>query len=264
MRHYEVPREQAKMRVSAEKAASLSFKMLYVGVGVAVVGVAGFFLAFFYQNVLNAAGLPYRNVQAAAIATVFAGWVVFRLFAGSLGISTRGLTHGRLVSILKNQAEVPLDEVLILRRHIGIALLTLGDDWALYPAVLADDPTRSVPAVLVGPGGVFAIQPVNSDPKRPSFRDPSPLLLAGRAELERRLRTPVTPILAFSRSRKKYTSPHDVKTFTMAELLAYLDARPETLDKAARLDLERHLQSLTNLPAHTPSLVYSYKRAAAA
>lgn len=249
MRHYELPPEEAKKLVSTEKARSWKFRMIYLGVSIAIFGSVIFGLAFLYQNPLNQAGFPYRQVQLAGILFVFVGWLVFRISCGSLGISTRNLSYSKLAAILKNQVEIPLDVWKTLRRQLAISLMSLKDDWALYPSLFADDPKKHIPAVLSGPGGIFAIQLVYQNPRKNDFMDPAPGLAAARADLEKLLKQPVTPVLAFMRSKKHYATNHEeIKLYTLPELLAYIESRQTTLDGAALQQIESEIQYLANLP----------------
>jgi len=261
MRHYELPPEEAKKLVNSEKAASWKFKLIYVGVAIAVCGAAAFALAFFYQNPLNEAGLPYRQVQMAAIVVVFLGWLIFQVFCRTLGINTRNLSYNKLVSILKNQVETPFDELKALRKQLSIALLSLNDDWALFRSVFADDPHKHIPAVLSGPGGIFAIHPVFQNPRKNDFVDPAPSLLLGSAELQSRLKQPVTPIVAFLRNKKHYSTDNEgLKIYTLQELLAHIESRQTVLDMLELQQVESKIRYLANLPRNAVEISNSKGR----
>jgi flagellar basal body-associated protein FliL len=53
-----------KQLVSAEKRKTLPFILLLIGVGILIVGVAGFFSAFFFNELIEARWpVRYRDVQ---------------------------------------------------------------------------------------------------------------------------------------------------------------------------------------------------------
>ncbi len=132
MHAFERPEQERQKRISREKEASLPFWLVRFSFVLGVVGVIGFFLAFFYQTVLNRIGLPYRQAQAMAIAVVFVAWVIFTLACRRLGISTRGLTYPKLMSILRNEVETLPDEFKASRKQIAAAFGSLSDDWLLF------------------------------------------------------------------------------------------------------------------------------------
>ncbi|MEW6181022.1 MAG: hypothetical protein AB1522_13965 [Chloroflexota bacterium] len=249
MRAFERPEQERQKLISREKEASLPFWLVRFSFALGVVGVIGFFLAFFYQTVLNRLGLPYRQAQAIAILVVFIAWVIFMLACRHLGISTRGLTYPKLMSILRNEVETPPDEFKASRKQIAAAFGSLSDDWLLFPDVFADDPTQVLPMVLLGPGGVFAIRVNYQDPRSKGFEDPAVSLLAGSAALEKRLGVPVKPILAFTRHTKHYQNRYEqVKVFTFPDALAYITSREAVLDAHQRRQVEQTLAELANLP----------------
>jgi len=249
MRAFERPEQERKKLISREKEASLPFWLVRISFVMGIIGVVLFFLAFFYQNVLNRMGMPYREAQAAAILIVFIAWLIFTLACRTLGISTRALTYPKLMSILRNEVETPPDEFKASRKQIAAAFGSLNDDWLLFPDIFADDPTQALPMVLLGPGGIFAIRVNYQDPRSKDFNDPAIALLAGTQALEKRLGVSVRPILAFSRHTKHYQPVHpEVKVFTFPDALTYITSREATLDAAQRRQLSLLLAELANLP----------------
>ncbi|GAP09649.1 hypothetical protein BECAL_00799 [Bellilinea caldifistulae] len=249
MRAFERPEQERKKLISRDKEASLPFRLVRFSFVLGVVGVIGFFLAFFYQTVLNRIGLPYRQAQATAILVVFIAWVIFTLACRHLGISTRGLTYPKLMSILRNEVETPPDEFKASRKQIAAAFGSLSDDWWLFPDIFADDPTQVLPMVLLGPGGVFALRVNYQDPRSKDFRDPAVPLLTGSQMLEKRLGVPVKPILAFSRHTKHYQPVHEeVKVFTFPDALTYVTSREAWLDAHRCRQIGQQLAELANLP----------------
>ncbi len=249
MRALERPEQERKKLISPQKEASLSFRLARFSFVLGVVGVILFFLAFFYQTALNRMGLPYRQAQFAAILIVFIAWVIFTLACRHLGISTRGLTYTKLMSILRNEVEPPPDEFKASRKQIAAAFGSLSDEWLLFPDIFADDPTQTLPMALLGPNGVFAIRVNYQDPRSKDFRDPAVPLLAGSAALEKRLGVAVKPILAFSRHTQHYRNVHEqVKVFTFPDALAYITSREASLDAHQRRQISRLLAELANLP----------------
>ena len=249
MRHYELPPEEAKKLISSEKANTWQFRLVHAGVWIAIVGAIGFMLAFFYQKPINATGLPYRQAQLLFILIVFAGWMIFNVSCTMLGINIRKLNYKKLVSILKNQVEVPFDEQRALRKQVALALVGLSDDYAFFPAVFADDPARSVPALLTGPGGVLALHPVHKKVHDKDFVDPAKTLMAGSAELEKRLKHTVIPVVTFLRNRKGYEVQDEaVKAFTLPELYAYIESRKPVFQTEELKQVEREIRYFANLP----------------
>ncbi len=249
MRAFERPEQERKKFISPEKEASLPYWLVRFSFVLGVLGVIGFFLAFFYQTVLNRLGLPYRQAQAAAILVVFIAWVIFTLACRRLGISARGLTYPKLMSILRNEVETPPDEFKASRKQVAAAFGSLSDDWLLFPDIYADDPSQALPMVLLGPGGVFAIRVNYQDPRSKGFQDPAVPLLAGSAALEKRLGVAVKPILAFTRHTKRYSNPHErVKVFTFPDALVYITSREAALDAHQQRQIGLQLAELANLP----------------
>lgn len=249
MRRLELPPQAAKKLLSDEQAASPAFLLMKAGVGIAVVGVIAFILAYFYQTALTQAGLPYRQVQASAVFVVFLGWMLFVLCAGRLGISVRRLTYPRLVAILRNEVEQGYDEEAGLRTKVGNSLSGLGPAWTLYPTIFSGDPGKRIPMVAVGPGGVYPIHVVTTDPARKGFIDPLPVLVAAAQELEKRLGHPVQPVVTFLRSKKRYVvSDERVKAYTLPELYAHLEARQVQLTPADIQRIDGVLRELSRLP----------------
>ncbi len=252
MHAFERPEQERQKRISHEKEASLPFWLVRFSFVLGVVGVIGFFLAFFYQTVLNRIGLPYRQAQAMAIVVVFVAWVIFTLACRRLGISTRGLTYPKLMSILRNEVETLPDEFKASRKQIAAAFGSLSDDWLLFPDIFADDPSQVLPMVLLGPGGIFAIRVNYQDPRSKDFLDPAVPLLAGSAALEKQLGVPVKPILAFTRHTKHYHKIHEqVRVFTFPDALVYINSREAVLDAHQRRQIASRLAELANLPKQT-------------
>jgi len=250
MQRLELPASELKKLISSEDASSIWYKLVHASVWLAVIGVAGFFVAFFYQKTILAAGLSYRTFQAGAILVVFIGWILFMVFCSRLGISTRKLTYRKLMCILKNQAETDDDIIDAIRRQTGLALANLDDQWSLYPSIFIADQKKTIPMVLVGPAGIYPMQVIYQDPRKKEFVDPLPVLKAGSAELEKQLKTPVKPVIAFLRNNKHYHCPDEsIKTFTTSELYAYVTSREEKLDPADLSQVHIQMRRLANLPA---------------
>lgn len=249
MRFLELPPAEPIKMINEDLHRSLRFKMLYVGVAVAILGFMAFFLAFGYQNPINATGVSYRVVQGVSIAVVFFGWLIFMVFCASLGISTRKLTYPRLVAILKNQVEIPIDVEAAIRKQVGLALANLDDSWTLYPTVFVANPEKSLSGVIVGPGGVFPVGFIYQDPHKHDFIDPMPRLVAGSKELEKQIKHPVKPLMIFLRNRKHYHTDHeDVRNYTTQEAYAHLTSREVELAGPDLEQMNRKLHALANLP----------------
>ena len=211
-------------------------------------GIAGFFLAFFYQKPINASGVSYRIVQGSSILVVFIGWVLFKVFCATLGISSKKLTYNRVQAILKNQVETPYDVEGAIRRQLGLALTSLDSQWTLYPTVFVADPEKTIPGVVVGPGGVFPIQIVYSDPHKRDFIDPLPSLVAGSKELGKQLNRTVKPVLVFLRNRNHYHNECEgVHNLTTQEFYAYLTSRETELTGVELASVRQALHRLSNL-----------------
>ncbi|HEX2979510.1 MAG TPA: hypothetical protein VHO48_04540 [Anaerolineaceae bacterium] len=250
MQRLELPAQKAQNLIAPEKASGFTFQLTRVGVAVALLGAIAFMLAFFYQKPLNAANLPYRQVQAISIVVVFAGWVLFSFACSAVGVSTRKLTYEKLKAILRNEVEIPMDVSLVMRRKIALALSALDDRWALYPVVFNDQAIRRVPMVLAGPGGVFALDVVSIDPRdKNKFVDPAPRIIAGSAELEKRLHRPVKPVVVFFRHKNHYKNDAEILAkYTFQELEAHVKSRPETIEGVDLASVHDTLRKLAKMP----------------
>jgi hypothetical protein len=257
MRYYEKPPEERKKLISSEKASSWKYVVIRLSYYLGIIGVLFFFLAFFFQDSLDAAGYPYRRVELYGVTIVFLAWMCFLIFCRMLSINTSGLTYPKLMSIFRNQVIEEFDEFQYLRKQVAASLGFLDDTWALYPDIFADDPRKHIQMVVVGPGGVFGLAVINKDPKKKEFVDPTATLILGCEELAKKLKTPIQPILVFMRKKKVYENPlPELKIFTLHEMVAYLDSRERVLEAVELKTLEGELKFVANLGSgiiHIPS-----------
>lgn len=173
MKYYEAIKENAQKLVSDENYSGIKYFMLRLCVVVALAGLVGMFFGYAYSDFLTERNINYRDIQGYSIAAVFVGWVLFMVFCRTLGISARRLTYEKFLSIMKNQVEMPFDMERSNRKKVANSLVNLSDDWRLFSTIYGANPDRCIHLIITGPGGVYALNCVYSDPKKKEFKDPA-------------------------------------------------------------------------------------------
>ncbi len=264
MRYYEKPPEERKKLISSEKASSWKYAVIRLSYYLGILGTVFFFMAFFFQDSLDAAGFPYRRVELYGVTIVFLAWMSFLIFCRMLSINTSGLTYPKLMSIFRNQVIEEFDEYQYLRKQVAASLGFMDDSWAIYPDIFADDSRKHLQMVVVGPGGVFGLAVVNKDPRKKDFVDPTATLILGCEELGKKIKTTVVPILVFMRKVKSYENPlPELKVFATHEMVAFLDSRESVLNSIELKSLESDIKYVANLGSgvvHIPNKFTNTKK----
>jgi hypothetical protein len=130
------------------------------------VGVAAFFSAFLYRDLIqNRWGVTFRSVQTKSIYIAAVGVIFYVLGALLLKVPIRKTTYYKVTTIMKNE---PFDPARKgdYTKAIYARLHNLGDEWAYFSEVKPPDCDFVIPQVIVGPGGVFATQPISYNPEQ--------------------------------------------------------------------------------------------------
>lgn len=238
------PRPPAQKLLSEEQTSSLLYRLMQLGLVIAVLGTLAFLLSFLTRSTLAARGIAFRDAQVYSIFVAFLGGGLFALSAASFKIDLSALTFDRLLAIVRNEVYVPPDESAHLIRLIAASLSSLSNEWTLYGGVGLPASKAGLPFALVGPAGVFGLELNTEDPRKRSYKDPAPGLERACSWLQSQVGTPVSPVLLFPRRAQDYNNTHRrVKAFTTEEALAWLNSRPETLDASARRQVDGVLRS---------------------
>jgi hypothetical protein len=230
----EPPKPPKRRLLSAEQTSAWQHQVLRLAVVLAGIGTVGFLLPFLFRTILTTLGIQWTNIQSYSLVVVFVGGVLFVLSASYFGIDIRWLTLDRLLAIIRNEVYAPPEEGEHLRRQLKAALSSLDDRWSLYPRVNLERSGHLVPFVLLGPGGVFAIDLNIADPRKGNYVDPGPGLASGCTVLQGMLSEKVVPVLLFHRYESHYKNTHpQLKVFTTEQLVAWLTARSQTMERFA-------------------------------
>jgi hypothetical protein len=178
----------------------------------------------------------FRTIQAYSLLIGGIGWFSFMALAKSLGISIRGITWNKFKAIMRNEEEQPPDADLFMRKQTYNSLYKMSDDWTLFPTVYGASETKKIAGVITGPGGVYAVGYVVTNPKERKFVDPSRALMEGRTALESKLGTEVGAMLVFMKHKKAYLKrfgdQHEgLHLFTFQEMNAFISHRQDKLDE---------------------------------
>ncbi len=161
-----------KPLLSPEKRKTLPFFILAAGVCVLIVGVAGFFSAFFFRDLIQASwGFYYRDVQNYSITVAGAGVILYIIAALILRLPLRKTTYYKISTIMKNEPFDP-PRKNDFTKAVYARLYDLGDEWAYFSEVRPPDCDFVIPQVIVGPGGVFTSLPIAENPERKALRTP--------------------------------------------------------------------------------------------
>lgn len=234
--------QQPKYLVAPEKRSSPMYYLLVFGVSVAAVGVAGFFSAFFYADLINSRwGFYYRDVQTYSIFIVTAGVILYIIAALYFKIALRKTTFYKIRSILKNEPYDPPRKG-DFTKTIYAKLHELNDQWGFYSEINPPESDSVIPQVLIGPGGVYTFHPVSENPSNKEFKDPGTTLSKASKALQKAINEQVIPIIIFSTPKmvSLYKSNHDAKTRVMSirEILDYFQNRNNKLDESTRTEIE--------------------------
>jgi hypothetical protein len=234
--------------VPPEKRKTLMFFLLVIGVAVLVIGVVAFFSTFYFKKMIEARwDISYRHIQRYSIVAGGVGVILYILTALTLKIPLRKTTYYKINTIIRNEPFDPPrkgDYTL----PIYMRLRELGDEWELFAEVVPPDSDFKIPQVVTGPGGVFAIYPVNESPERRAFKDPGPGMERAAKQLGNALRQQVTPIIVLPNPKmvEMYKRSHEPRTRLMhiREIFDYFEGRKNKLNAEQRSILEKQVLGL--------------------
>lgn len=237
-----------KYLVPQEKRKSLPFYILFLGVTILIIGVAGFFSAYFFNQMIEARwSISYREVQTKSIYIAGLGIILYIISALILKVPLRKTTYYKVNTIMKNEPFDPprkgdYSKALFAR------LRDLGDEWAFFTEVKAPETDFIIPQVIVGPGGVFATHPVSENPERKKFKDPGPGLERASTKLGSAIGQSVLPIIIFSHPKlaQTYRSGYSPKTRVMniREIFDFFNKRKKKISEKIQKDVEQKVLDL--------------------
>jgi len=234
--------QQPRHLVSPEQRKSPMYFLLVLGVSVVSIGVAGFFSAFFYAELIKARwGMHYREVQNYSILVVAVGIALYIVAAHYFKVPLRKTTFYKIRSILKNEPYDPPRKG-DFTKSVYARLMDLDDKWALLSEVRPPDTEYVIPQVVVGTGGIYALHPIAENPTNKRFVDPGPELNKAGTNLQKVLNQQVISMVIFSTSKlaSLYKSRFDpkVRVINMREIYDHFAGRKNKFDEETRLELE--------------------------
>ncbi len=135
--------QKPKQIVPPEKRKTLPFIILLIGVGILIVGVAGFFSAFFFNELIEARWpVRYRDVQTYSLVVGGTGIILYIIAALILKVPLRKTTYYKVTTIVKGE---PFDPPRKgdFTRAIYARLHDLSDEWAYFCQVKPLTPISS-------------------------------------------------------------------------------------------------------------------------
>lgn len=232
-----------KYLVPTEKRKSLPFYILFAGVSILIVGVAGFFSAFFFRDLINVRwDFYYRDVQTNSIYIAGAGIILYIIASLILKIPLRKTTYYKVTTIMNNE---PFDPPRKgdFSKAIFARLRGLSDEWAFFTEVKPPDTDFVIPQVLVGPAGVFTTQPITENPERKAFKDPGPEFEKASKKLGNAIGQSVLPITVFSNPKlvlvyKTYRDPKN-RVMNIREIYDFFNKRKKKMSEKAQKEVEQ-------------------------
>jgi hypothetical protein len=237
-----------KMLVPAEKRKTLPFIILLIGVGILVIGVAGFFSAFFFNEMIEARWpVSYRDVQTASLVVAGSGIILYIISALILKIPLRKTTYYKVTTIVKGE---PFDPPRKgdFSRAVFARLRDLSDDWAYFTEVQPPDCEFVIPQVLVGPGGVFTTQPIAENPERKAFKDPGPEFERASKKLGNVIGQSVLPVTIFSNPKlvvtyKTYCKPK-TRVMNIRDIYDFFNNHKRKYSETIQKEIEQKVYDL--------------------
>lgn len=249
MNHYESNPEAAMKLVPEEQTHTFKFQLIRFCPILFAIGFFGMFFGYVYRDYLTVRDINYRLIQGYSMIIAFVGWIGFVYACRSFGISAKGLSYEKLRAIMRNEVETPFDMELSIRKKIANSMYHFDDQWSLFSSVYKTNPDKAISAVATGPGGVFSMNFVTTDPREKSFVDPAKSLLSGTAALESKLKVQVIPILIFRRHKKYYQNNYeDLRMFTFQELTAFLQNRDTVFSDEELEAVNKTMNELAAIP----------------
>jgi len=240
--------QTSKPLVPPEKRKTLPFYILAAGVCVLIVGVAGFFSAFFFRDLIQARwDIHYREVQTNSIYVAAAGAFLYIIGALILKVPIAKTTYYKISTIMKNE---PFDPP---RKHdftksIYARLHDLGEEWAFFSEVKPPNCDFVIPQVIVGPGGVFACQPIAENPERKAFKDPGPEFEKASQKLGSAIGQSVLPVTIFSNPKlvviyQTYCKPKN-RVLNIREVYDFFCKHKRKYSEKAQAEIESKVYAL--------------------
>jgi len=237
-----------KLLVPAEKRKTLPFIILLIGVGVMIIGVAGFFSAFFFNEMIEAHwSVKYRDVQTASLVVAGSGMILYIISASILKVPLRKTTYYKVSSVVKGE---PFDPPRKgdFSRAVFARLRDLSDEWAFFTEVKPPDCDFVIPQVLVGPGGVFTTQPISDNPERKAFKDPGSEFEQASRKLGNAINQSVLPVIIFSNPKlvtiyKTYCKPK-TRVLNIREIYDFFNKHKQKYSEDVQKEIERKVYDL--------------------
>ena len=237
-----------KCLVPPEKRKSLPFFILFIGVTILIVGTAAFFSAFFFHDLIQDKwGFHYRDVQTKSICIAGSGIILYVIGATFLKVPLRKTTYYKINTIMKNETFDPPRKG-DYTKPIYARLRDLGEEWAFFTEVKPPDAPAVIPQVIVGPGGVFTIQPISENPEGKNFQDPGPDFEKASRKLGNAIGQSVLPIVVFSNSKlvslyKTYCDPK-TRVMNIRDIYDYFNKRKKKLSEKVQKEIEEKVFDL--------------------
>ena len=240
--------QKPKQIVPPEKRKTLPFIILLIGVGILIVGVAGFFSAFFFNELIEARWLVrYRDVQTYSLVVGGSGMILYIIAALILKVPLRKTTYYKVKTIVKGEPFDPprkgdFTKAIYARLH------DLSDEWAYFCQVKPRDTDFVIPQVLVGPGGVFTTQPIAENPERKAFKDPGPELERASKKLGNAIGQPVLPVTIFSNPKlvttyKTYCKPK-TRVMNIRDIYDFFNNHKRKYSETVQKEIEQKVYDL--------------------
>ncbi len=248
MRFIRNQNQTPKLLVPVEKRKSLPFVILLIGVGIMIIGVAGFFSAFFFNELIEARWpVRYREVQTVSLVIAGCGMIFYIISALILKVPLRKTTYYKVNTIVKGQ---PFDPPRKgdFSRAIFARLRDLSDEWAYFMEVKPPDCDFVIPQVIVGPGGVFTSQPISDNPERRAFKDPGPEFEKASKKLGNAIGQPILPVTIFSNPKlvtiyKTYCKPK-TRVMSIREIYDFFNMHKRKYSEAVQQEIEQKVYDL--------------------
>ena len=237
--------QQPMHLVPPEQRNTAMYYLLVLGISILSIGVAGFFSAFFYAELIKAQwGMAYRQVQTYSLMVSAAGIALYVVAALFFEIPLRKTSFYKIRSILKNEPYDPPRKG-DFTKAVYARLRDLDDKWALLSEVQPPDTDYVIPQVVIGPGGVYALHPIAENPTNKHFVDPGAELNRAGKNLQKALNHQVISMVILSTPKLAtlYKDRFDpkVRVMNMREVFEHFNGRKNKLDEETRSELEAEI-----------------------
>lgn len=187
-----------KVLVPPQKRKTVYFAMVFLGVVLLVIGAIGLFAVFYFQELMEVRlGIPYRRLQTYTMGVGGIGVILYIIGALFLKLPLRKTTFYKVRTVMRNEPFDP-PRKKDFTKPIFARLHELNDEWAMFTEVRPQNASIKIPQTIIGPGGVFTTYPINENPDRKRFQDPSSLFFQASKELGHAIGHSVQPIVVFA------------------------------------------------------------------